>query len=134
MHRSSDAPARTGQPGYRRCHPLTPETIFWQAWNYAFPSNRLISTAISSCHHPGHSNESREEIAAFDAGADDFIRRPLDPEIVFKRLRARLDFQANDGRSFANSKDNLIIDREVYAVYLNQQPVPVSRKELSCCT
>ncbi|MFN8180783.1 MAG: hypothetical protein U0X34_02870 [Bacteroidia bacterium] len=26
-----------------------------------------------------------KEIAAFDAGADDFIRRPLEPEIVFKR-------------------------------------------------
>lgn len=77
----------------------------------------------------GHSNESREEIAAFDAGADDFIRRPLDPEIVFKRLRARLDYPANGRAQFANSKDNLIIDREAYAVYLNQQPVPVSRKE-----
>lgn len=59
------------------------------------------------------------------------MRRPFDPEALLKRLRVRLDIPNGQQTRFThvNKRDNLIIDRDAYAVFINQELVPVSRKE-----
>ncbi len=71
------------------------------------------------------------EIAAFSAGADDFIRRPLRPQAVLQRILTRLNSNNQVISIKPNNQPNtrLRIDKESYTVYLNQELVHVSKKE-----
>ncbi|TAH38839.1 MAG: response regulator transcription factor [Bacteroidetes bacterium] len=75
--------------------------------------------------------DEKTEIAAFTAGADDFIRRPIRPHAVVQRILARLN-TSSQVISVKPSKQpdiRLRIDKESYTVYLNQELVHVSKKE-----
>ncbi len=75
--------------------------------------------------------DEKTEIAAFSAGADDFIRRPFRPQAVVQRILARLN-TSTKVISVKHSKQpdiRLRIDKESYTVYLNQDLVHVSKKE-----
>ena len=75
--------------------------------------------------------DEKTEIAAFSAGADDFIRRPLRPQAVVQRILKRLDTNSQVISVKPSRQPNvrLRIDKESYTVYLNQELVHVSKKE-----
>lgn len=82
--------------------------------------------------------EDYSQIAGFDAGADDYIAKPIRPKVLVSRLRALLKrYEASSSATSANtafgtnSEDNdvLIIDRERYLVVLEGREIALPRKE-----
>ena len=75
-------------------------------------------------------SESMEE-AVFDAGADEFVTKPIKQKAMVKRISARLNFSAPEFSILYNikGKHTLQIDRESFSVYLNQVLIPLSLKE-----
>lgn len=82
--------------------------------------------------------EDYSQIAGFDAGADDYIPKPIRPKVLISRLRALLKrYEATvshqSGGSVStgghNSESVLVIDRERYLVVLEGREIALPRKE-----
>ena len=74
--------------------------------------------------------EDFTQIAAFDAGADDYISKPVKPKILLKKISSiarRLD--RNKNRSGILDLGEIIIDRESYIVTINNVEKNLPRKE-----
>jgi two-component system alkaline phosphatase synthesis response regulator PhoP len=72
------------------------------------------------------------EVAAFDAGADDFIPKPLRLKSLARRMRAGTDHTGRDIFIHSDNGGNtssVKIDPESYSVFLGTRSVHVSRKE-----
>lgn len=72
-------------------------------------------------------NEDYSQIAGFDAGADDYIPKPIKPRVLVSRITAllRRAKSAND----SSSSSRLNIDRDRYLVELDGVEVHLPRKE-----
>lgn len=79
----------------------------------------------------GSGDSEEAEIAAFDAGADDFVRFPASAASLFRRLqvRLRLDKRSISFQSHMNGYDQVKIDRDSYSVYINNEQIQLSNKE-----
>ena len=74
--------------------------------------------------------EDFTQIAAFDAGADDYISKPVKPKILLKKISSiakRLD--RNKNSSDILDFGEIIIDRESYLVTINKDEKNLPRKE-----
>ena len=74
--------------------------------------------------------EDFTQIAAFDAGADDYISKPIKPKILLKKISSiakRLD--RNKNSSDILDFGEIIIDRESYLVTINKDEKNLPRKE-----
>lgn len=77
--------------------------------------------------------EDYSQIAGFDAGADDYITKPIRPKVLVSRIKALLKrydspgTQETVGRS--QSYDGIQIDRERYLVMVNGEELMLPRKE-----
>ena len=67
--------------------------------------------------------EEEQQIEGFDAGADDYIPKPIRMTVLMSRVAAILKRVAADG--------SLRIDRERHLVYLDGRPLPLPRKEFA---
>ena len=75
-------------------------------------------------------SEDYSQIAGFDAGADDYVSKPIKPKVLSSRIRAIL--RRSSDSSTAEQQDdshNLIIDRERYLVIKDGQNIQFPRKE-----
>ena len=74
--------------------------------------------------------EDFTQIAAFDAGADDYINKPVKPKILLKKIssisRRILSENNNTSKIIIGS---LVIDRESYTLTLEKDEVALPRKE-----
>lgn len=74
--------------------------------------------------------EDYSYVAAFDAGADDYVTKPIKPKVLLSKVKGLL-------RRFDNNKtsqnqlifDQLIIDREAYKVIYQGDELSLPRKE-----
>ncbi len=77
--------------------------------------------------------EDYSQIAGFDAGADDYITKPIKPKVLVSRIHALLrrqsDVQSEDTTSSSESHSGIVLDREKYKVFKDGQPVKLPRKE-----
>jgi len=75
--------------------------------------------------------EEFAEVAAFDAGADDFIHKPVRLKSLARRISARLDKTGKDIliQGEADGTSSVKIDPESYSVFLGTNAIHVSRKE-----
>ncbi len=74
--------------------------------------------------------EDFTQIAAFDAGADDYISKPVKPKILLKKISSiakRLD--RNKNKIGILDLGEIIIDRESYLVTINKDEKNLPRKE-----
>ena len=74
--------------------------------------------------------EDFTQIAAFDAGADDYISKPVKPKILLKKISSiakRLDRNKNPNSIL--DLGEIIIDRESYLVTINKVEKNLPRKE-----
>ena len=74
--------------------------------------------------------EDFTQIAAFDAGADDYISKPVKPKILLKKISSiakRLD--RNKNQIGILDLGEIIIDRESYLVTINKVEKNLPRKE-----
>lgn len=78
-------------------------------------------------------SEDYSQVAGFDAGADDYIAKPVRPNVLVSRIRAllkRVDNGAAAASEIQSEPDNrsLIIDRERYLVIRNGEEIVLPRK------
>ncbi|MBT9146263.1 MAG: Transcriptional regulatory protein WalR [candidate division WS2 bacterium] len=74
--------------------------------------------------------EEFSEVAAFEAGANDFINKPIKPRALLSRIEAA--FRRNSSSSKDNTKlifNDLTIDKSSYTVVYKNNPVVLPKKE-----
>lgn len=82
-------------------------------------------------------SEDYSQIAGFEAGADDYIAKPIKPKVLQSRIKALLKRLAEPGSSQAvipsektsTSKNELVIDKERYVVVKNNKELSLPKKE-----
>ncbi len=76
-------------------------------------------------------SEEFSEIAAFDAGADDFITKPIKPRALISRLAAhvRRDNQQTGEENKVIQVGNIRIDRTSFSVFKNDERITLPKKE-----
>ena len=74
--------------------------------------------------------EDFTQIAAFDAGADDYISKPVKPKILLKKISS-IAKRLNRNKNPSGKLDlgEIIIDRESYLVTINKDEKNLPRKE-----
>ena len=75
-------------------------------------------------------NEDYSQVAGFDAGADDYIAKPIKPKLLVSKVKALLRRLKSD----SSTTENLIvgdieISREEYKIIMNGKEIVVPRKE-----
>ena len=78
-------------------------------------------------------NEDYSQIAGFDAGADDYIAKPIKPKILISRVKALLKRSSFASQSPQNGNivktTDLIIDKERYIIIKEDREITLPRKE-----
>lgn len=74
-------------------------------------------------------SEDYSHIAGFEAGADDYINKPIKPRVLLSRIKALLRRSSNGNESTAVDVGKLRIDRESYLVFKEGQEISLPRKE-----
>ncbi len=73
--------------------------------------------------------EDYSQIAGFDAGADDYVAKPIKPKVLISRIKAILRRSSISNESKENNTSELIIDREKYTVTLKGEDIHLPKKE-----
>ncbi len=74
-------------------------------------------------------SEEYSEIAGFNAGADDYIAKPIKPRVLTSRLSAILRRKSKEIVESKITAGNIVIDRETFLVYKNDVKIQLARKE-----
>ena len=74
--------------------------------------------------------EDYSQVAGFEAGADDYITKPIKPKLLVSKVKALLRRLKEDGLEESVVKiGNLIINREEYKIILKNEEILLPRKE-----
>jgi two-component system alkaline phosphatase synthesis response regulator PhoP len=73
--------------------------------------------------------EEYSEIAGFNAGADDYIAKPIKPRVLISRISAILRRKNKEVAESKLSIGDIVIDRETFLVYKNGSKIQLARKE-----
>jgi len=75
-------------------------------------------------------NEEFSQSAGFDAGADDYITKPIKPKLLLKKIKA-LTRRLRDPETstIVQNLGSLVIDSGSYTVTVNNEIVPLPKKE-----
>jgi len=74
--------------------------------------------------------EDYSQMAGFDAGADDYITKPIKPKVLVSKVNALLRrFKENDPSSNIVKVGNLVINRDEYKIINNEVEIILPRKE-----
>lgn len=74
--------------------------------------------------------EDYSQIAGFDAGADDYISKPIKPRVLLSRIQALLRRKGNSTASNLTSEvGDIVIDKEKYLVLKNGEELNLPKKE-----
>jgi len=73
--------------------------------------------------------EEYSEIAGFNAGADDYIAKPIKPRVLISRISAILRRKNKEETEAKLTVGDIVIDRETFLVYRGDQKIQLARKE-----
>jgi two-component system alkaline phosphatase synthesis response regulator PhoP len=73
--------------------------------------------------------EEYSEIEGFNAGADDYIAKPIKPKVLVSRLNAILRRKVKEIVSPSIKVKDILIDRESFLIYRGEQKIQLARKE-----
>ena len=73
-------------------------------------------------------NEDYSQIAGLDAGADDYVAKPVRPKVLISRINALLRLKGMLAVEEPSNKD-LVINREKYVIEKNGETIHLPRKE-----
>lgn len=74
-------------------------------------------------------SEDYSHIAGFEAGADDYISKPIKPRVLLSRIKALLRRSTNGTEATSVDVGKLRIDRESYLVFKDGGEISLPRKE-----
>ena len=74
--------------------------------------------------------EDYSQVAGFEAGADDYITKPIKPKVLVSKVKALLRrFKEADKEENVVKIGNLTIDRDAYKILLKGKEIVLPRKE-----
>jgi two-component system alkaline phosphatase synthesis response regulator PhoP len=75
--------------------------------------------------------EDYSMIAGFDAGADDYITKPVKPRVLVSKVKSLLRRHKTEVEEESNVKKlgDLIIDRDQYKIFFKKKEITLPRKE-----
>lgn len=73
--------------------------------------------------------EDYSQIAGLDAGADDYISKPVKPRVLVSRINAILRRKSVPVILEEDAGEELVINREKYLIYKNGEPIHLPKKE-----
>ena len=73
--------------------------------------------------------EDFTQIAAFDAGADDYVTKPVKPKILIKKISSISKRINNNTLSDILDLGEIKIDKESYLITINKEDISLPRKE-----
>lgn len=74
-------------------------------------------------------NEDYSQIAGFDAGADDYINKPIKPRVLVSRVKALLRRKGNVHEEEVMDVNGFMIDREKYLIVKDNVQINLPKKE-----
>lgn len=74
-------------------------------------------------------SEEYSEIAAFDAGANDYIVKPIKPRALVSRISSYFRKEVSSKKNSAISINDLVIDKQSYTVTVSDKKVSLAKKE-----
>ena len=75
-------------------------------------------------------NEDYSQVAGFDAGADDYITKPIKPKVLISKVKSLLRrLKASSQRDSIVEVGNITINREEYLVLKDKEKIFLPRKE-----
>ena len=87
----------------------------------------IASTLIAFLSARG---EDYSQVAGFDAGADDYITKPIRPKVLVSRVKALLRRNVGESEPVGNIElGDLLINLEKYQVFRDGEVVDMPRKE-----
>lgn len=79
--------------------------------------------------------EDYSQIAGFDAGADDYITKPVKPKVLISRIKALLRrYKVPEEKNEEIKLKNIIIDRERYLIIKDAKEISLPKKEFELLT
>ncbi len=79
--------------------------------------------------------EDYSQIAGFEAGADDYISKPIKPKVLISRIKALLKRTSKDetaeGESLIIKRGDIVMDKEKYKVYFKTKEMTFPKKEFT---
>jgi two-component system, OmpR family, alkaline phosphatase synthesis response regulator PhoP len=74
--------------------------------------------------------EDYSQVAGFEAGADDYITKPIKPKVLVSKIKSLLRRLKTEKNSEDSLKiGDIVIDREEYVVYKSGEKISLPRKE-----
>ncbi|MCH2231567.1 MAG: response regulator transcription factor [Crocinitomicaceae bacterium] len=75
-------------------------------------------------------SEDYSQIAGFEAGADDYVSKPIKPKVLISRLKAILRRSVETKKETASIESKeLIIDRDKYIITIHGESIHLPKKE-----
>lgn len=74
--------------------------------------------------------EDYSQVAGFEAGADDYITKPIKPKVLLSKVKALLRrFKSTEKSQDSVKAGNITINREEYKIYVGKQEMVLPKKE-----
>ena len=74
--------------------------------------------------------EDYSQVAGFDAGADDYITKPIKPKVLLSKIKSLLRrLKKNEEQDTSTRIGDIVINREEYVVYKGDEKIVLPKKE-----
>ncbi len=119
--------AKKHQPHLIILDVMMPEMDGIEACEILRSNSNLENTVITFFTARG---EDYSQVAGFDAGADDYITKPIKPKVLISKVKALLRrFKDKEEPSQIIKVGKIVINREEYKVYKGKEELSLPRKE-----